>query len=304
MPKDIDLLEFAAALGGSDEIKQLVLVFNNIPRSYMLSDGRHANHWHFAVRNITAGHVLHIVNPDSRATYTSRPVDVFSKETVECQAGFVFGLLLKTFVESICNSFTPPTAPWSWGTQDEVSHPSPVACHSSGVACRSNPRKLTWISGILSNTIFLAQSLAKTVGTIMVAANVRKALCRISFGDEENSNIEQEVWTAEQERLRLVATIGCRRCKRLPQSGQTFSRCSGCKEVQYCSTDCQRDDWKEHKKFCQILRIASSETWSGTTSTEAALDGLTYHTRNWATAPDVQALAKKMGLKLPVKHVR
>lgn len=138
----------------------------------------------------------------------------------------------------------------------------------------------------------------------MTIANVRKGLRRISFGDEDNIKIEQEVWLAEQERLRLIAKIGCKKCKRLPQGRQTFNRCSGCKEVQYCSKDCQRADWTEHKKFCQILRIAASETWIGTTSTEAALDGITYHIRNWAILPEVQALAKKMGLKLPAKYSR
>lgn len=29
-----------------------------------------------------------------------------------------------------------------------------------------------------------------------------------------------------------------------------LKHCAKCKEVIYCSQDCQRDDWKRHKKVC------------------------------------------------------
>jgi len=31
----------------------------------------------------------------------------------------------------------------------------------------------------------------------------------------------------------------------------TLSHCSKCKSVFYCSKNCQKSDWKRHKKFCQ-----------------------------------------------------
>jgi prefoldin subunit 4 len=34
--------------------------------------------------------------------------------------------------------------------------------------------------------------------------------------------------------------------------------CTGCKEVAYCSADCQRSDWKVHKKVCRRLHLAKS----------------------------------------------
>lgn len=30
-------------------------------------------------------------------------------------------------------------------------------------------------------------------------------------------------------------------------------KCNGCKIVQYCSKECQRSDWAEHKVFCQLV---------------------------------------------------
>lgn len=34
----------------------------------------------------------------------------------------------------------------------------------------------------------------------------------------------------------------------------THSRCDGCKEVRYCSVECQRVDWRTHKKRCRIVQ--------------------------------------------------
>jgi hypothetical protein len=39
----------------------------------------------------------------------------------------------------------------------------------------------------------------------------------------------------------------CQICKKF---GMTLSKCSGCKKVYYCSTNCQTIDWRQHKKVC------------------------------------------------------
>ncbi|KIK64393.1 hypothetical protein GYMLUDRAFT_195458 [Collybiopsis luxurians FD-317 M1] len=45
-----------------------------------------------------------------------------------------------------------------------------------------------------------------------------------------------------------------------PGQAQRMMRCSGCKTVFYCSTDCQRRDWKEgHKHLCRIWAVDPSE---------------------------------------------
>lgn len=38
-------------------------------------------------------------------------------------------------------------------------------------------------------------------------------------------------------------------------SEQELKKCSGCKFVRYCLTNCQTKDWKEkeHKKECKLL---------------------------------------------------
>ncbi|CZR66989.1 uncharacterized protein PAC_16888 [Phialocephala subalpina] len=83
----------------------------------MAYSGRHRHHWHFAVRNVPTGDVLHVVNPDSRSTHTEGPANILSLASVNDQAEVVLRLLLEAFVRSICISFKPPTTPWSWGTK-------------------------------------------------------------------------------------------------------------------------------------------------------------------------------------------
>ncbi|KAL8618849.1 hypothetical protein ACOMHN_000856 [Nucella lapillus] len=42
-------------------------------------------------------------------------------------------------------------------------------------------------------------------------------------------------------------------CKNCKCKGQSFKTCSRCSAVTYCSKDCQRNDWKVHKKKCRRM---------------------------------------------------
>lgn len=39
-------------------------------------------------------------------------------------------------------------------------------------------------------------------------------------------------------------------CDHCGKRGRQFKRCARCKVVHYCSLECQRANWKEHKKYC------------------------------------------------------
>ncbi|KDR67402.1 hypothetical protein GALMADRAFT_232068 [Galerina marginata CBS 339.88] len=43
----------------------------------------------------------------------------------------------------------------------------------------------------------------------------------------------------------------CYSCGRLPEEKQEFSKCARCRGVFYCSRECQKKDWADHKKFCE-----------------------------------------------------
>jgi len=53
----------------------------------------------------------------------------------------------------------------------------------------------------------------------------------------------------------ITRTAICRYCRKTEdvghnQSLQTLKYCSRCKSARYCSPECQRTDWPEHKKEC------------------------------------------------------
>jgi hypothetical protein len=39
-------------------------------------------------------------------------------------------------------------------------------------------------------------------------------------------------------------------CRNCGKSGQ-LRQCGNCKQVKYCNRNCQKEDWKEHKKNCK-----------------------------------------------------
>jgi hypothetical protein len=53
------------------------------------------------------------------------------------------------------------------------------------------------------------------------------------------------------QRVALEQTKRCNRCCS-PGKGGKLLRCSKCKEVVYCSKDCQVKDWSLHKKQCFV----------------------------------------------------
>lgn len=46
-------------------------------------------------------------------------------------------------------------------------------------------------------------------------------------------------------------------CQSCLQRMQKKFRCNGCKFIHYCSVNCQKNDWNEHKEECKMIQKIS-----------------------------------------------
>ena len=46
----------------------------------------------------------------------------------------------------------------------------------------------------------------------------------------------------------------CGNCKKMSMQKNEFKKCSKCMITFYCTKDCQRAHWQEHKKICEVLK--------------------------------------------------
>jgi MYND finger len=252
------------------DLQELVQAFNNLPRSPKSRSGLVNNHWQFAVQHVPIsppGDLVHLVNPESRFTYNVGPAQILSCPSVAAQADVVLPLLLKAFIDSMGMKLHDPSAspfaPWSWGTGDE--------------------------------------ELAKALEERLNSVGVRKELCRIKVGDEEKINIEQEEWTKFLGTLKEMVGPKCNKCRKGPTGGtQKLQLCGRCKKAQYCSIDCQKWDWKDHKIVCKHLAkpTTAGEAGSGSSSS-SSVGAMEYYQIIAPNMPKAQALASEIGLKLP-----
>ena len=52
--------------------------------------------------------------------------------------------------------------------------------------------------------------------------------------------------------MELVGFGGCRVCGRVKgQNGAALQKCGRCRALSYCSKQCQRADWKNHRRDCK-----------------------------------------------------
>lgn len=64
----------------------------------------------------------------------------------------------------------------------------------------------------------------------------------------------------------MSSSTTCGGCgKAEAEAGKPLKHCAKCQTTQYCSRECQKQDWKQHKKVC----AANAGTRTGTTTTDA-----------------------------------
>ncbi|KAI4867425.1 hypothetical protein F4820DRAFT_446055 [Hypoxylon rubiginosum] len=93
-------------------------------------------------------------------------------------------------------------------------------------------------------------------------------------------------------RTELGPKCGNPTCKE--RSPTNLLLCTGCKHAQYCSNDCQKQDWINHKTFCKHVSTNGASSKS--------LDNVTYHVKVAAHDPKAKSMARDFGITIPTSH--
>lgn len=267
----------------------VVQAFNNLTRPEKSPSGR-PNHWHFTIRHVDLdppGDLVHLVNPNTHFTHCAGPTQILSLPSRTVQADAIVPLLLDSFIQGIT---TDPDgnpapdisafAPWTWATPDP--------------------------------------ELAKAIEKKLKEVGVKEELCTVQLGDKEQEHVSEETWTGLMDTLKGVvsskddssgnatsslshSTTTCAKCKKdrstLPNP---LKKCSRCEGPRYCSQDCQRADWKQHKKNCKPSK--PSQQASTSTSQRKKVDAFQYYHKVAYKVPEAQSLARSLNLTLPTER--
>jgi hypothetical protein len=92
------------------------------------------------------------------------------------------------------------------------------------------------------------------------AEALRAALYRSSESASAGSAAGGSTQSSTDANPAAVVCAVCRRKPGDPGVPATLKLCGGCKNARYCSTECQRKDWKlGHKGMCQVHQRAYQE---------------------------------------------
>ncbi|KAJ5084182.1 hypothetical protein NUU61_008761 [Penicillium alfredii] len=98
------------------------------------------------------------------------------------------------------------------------------------------------------NDAFGAPNHSTTTSPRLRAYGVRPELRNASVSSAEDIRIAEVCWMIWSCDFAQLAVCGF-----TPSLDKSLQRCARCKLISYCSRDCQRADWKIHKRYCEPL---------------------------------------------------
>ncbi|CAG8948710.1 hypothetical protein HYFRA_00001831 [Hymenoscyphus fraxineus] len=228
----------------------LVKYFNKLPKYSKLPNSTAVNHWQISLRHVPGNiedTLVHLYNPDSGLSYFERTASTLSGVSQLLQARLVVDVLLKAFLTSMGRlELNPDVAlfgPYTW----TISH----------------------------------FDMAEELNCRLEEVGVHDSYCSINSEDDDDSDssvdseeeeyyprpstqsraseLEEEEWHKLSAKLVAAAEKGprCQVCEKLPTMNNKLSLCQRCKLVHYCSRECQKIDWKEHKVVCTDVKVTA-----------------------------------------------
>ena len=97
---------------------------------------------------------------------------------------------------------------------------------------------------------------------------------------------------------RLINATQCTHCRKEPDGEvQKLRLCSGCGNTKYCCRECQKADWKNHKKVCSSKdKFAKSGN-----SHVSKISPLDYYHTVMPESEAARGLMEEIGLSLPAQ---
>lgn len=261
------------------KMEATVQAFNKLPRLQSSPSGL-SNHWYFSVKHVPfdpPGDMLHIIHPRSHFMTCEGPAQILTLPSPEAQADAIVPLLLKAFVEGVNKGpdgralpDAPPFVPWTWAAGD--------------------------------------RNLADAVEAKLKKISVRADLCTVQSSKKEEDDVANETWKgfldtigamtgrkrsdAERSAAQEPAEPGVAVCGVCKKSGSAVvKRCARCQIAVYCSQECQRSDWKTHKRACKAPG-SSGAAGMGMRASD-------YYNKVAHTVPEARHLAGLVNLTLP-----
>ena len=126
-------------------------------------------------------------------------------------------------------------------------------CISCGQVTSAKQRKLTICVGNVDSLEETSIDNARKAAQHTIVIPVQ--LCN-RHSCRENVRQMYQTWTAALNSGSTQILVPSKwRCQQCQQSADTIKVCGKCKSARFCSVECQRDNWPEHRKVCVAKKL-------------------------------------------------